>query len=176
MTDPIVITREIVKRGWSDFEPKLITGLLSGSVAAFLISFVTGAPLHWVISPLQQEFLSVACFFLGGYLTPSAGTAITKRIDKGMNEVEQHTGRTLTTVTGSTPIQSPLPAPAPKGKPLIPETPRGGDPAPAATNLGQDSVTAIINGTAAGTVPADSTPTTVMNPFAQRAASDRYSS
>lgn len=103
MSDPIVITRELVKRGWSDFEPKLITGLLTGSVTAFVVSLLATYGIH--LSGLQENFLSVAGFFLGGYLTPSTGTAVTKRIDSGIREVEQHSGSTVTTVTGPTPIQ-----------------------------------------------------------------------
>lgn len=104
MSDPIVITRELVKRGWSDFEPKLITGLLTGSSAAFVVSLLGTYGVH--LSGLQENFVSVACFFLGGYLTPSTGTAVTKRIDSGVREVEQHSGSTITTVTGPTPVQA----------------------------------------------------------------------
>lgn len=105
MSDPIVITRELVKRGWSDFEPKLITGLLTGSVAAFIVSLLGQYGVH--LSAMQDSFLSVGCFFVGGYLTPSTGTAVTKRISAGVQEVEQHSGQTITTITGPTPIQTP---------------------------------------------------------------------
>lgn len=105
MSDPIVITRELVKRGWSDFEPKLITGLLTGSVAAFLVSLLAQYGIH--LSSLQENFIAVACFFVGGYLTPSTGTAVTKRIDAGLREVEQHSGPVVTTVTAPTAIQQP---------------------------------------------------------------------
>lgn len=105
MSNPIVITRELVKRGWSDFEPKLITGLLTGSAAAFIVSMLSTYGIH--LSGLQENFVSVACFFLGGYLTPSTGTAVTKRIDAGLAEVEQHSGPVMTTVTAPTPVQKP---------------------------------------------------------------------
>lgn len=110
MSEPIVITRELVKRGWSDFEPKLITGLLTGSVAAFLVSILSTYGVH--LSALQENFIAVACFFLGGYLTPSTGTAVTKRIDAGLREVEQHTAATVTTVTAPTAVQTSRDAPS----------------------------------------------------------------
>lgn len=105
MSDPIVITRELVKRGWSDFEPKLITGLLSGGVSTFITSILGQYGIH--LDATMQKIIVVGCFFLGGYLTPSTGTAVTKRIDNGIREVEQHTGSTVTTVTGPTPVQTP---------------------------------------------------------------------
>ena len=117
MSDPIVITRELVKRGWSDFEPKLITGLLTGSAAAFIASVLSTYGIH--LDALQQNFIAVACFFLGGYLTPSTGTAVTKRIDAGIREVETHSGPTVTTVTGPTPVQASVPTPIQQSTPGV---------------------------------------------------------
>lgn len=108
MSDPIVITRELVKRGWSDFEPKLITGLLSGSASAVIISFIANY-VH--LQAWQEQAIGIACFFVGGYLTPSTGTAVTKRIDSGLREIEQHRGNSVTVVTAATPVQAPMPAP-----------------------------------------------------------------
>jgi hypothetical protein len=145
MSDPIVITREIVKRGWTDFEPKIITGLLTGGAATFLTGLLGQYGI--VLDPTSQKLVVVALYFVGAYLTPSTGQTFTRTISKDLNglvqSVEQHTGNTVSTVTGATPVQAPAPA-APLGNSVYADSNRGGT-APV-TNPGQDSVTAILNG------------------------------
>jgi hypothetical protein len=141
MNDPIVVTRNLVKRGWTDFEPKVITGLLSGSLVAFLTGILGQYGI--TLDPVQQKYLVVGGYFLGAYLTPSSGTQITRTISddikKVVKEVETHSGATVTTVTNSTPIQ------------------------PAASyNPGQNSVDRIIN------PPADDNATAVIPSTADR--------
>jgi hypothetical protein len=148
MSDPIVITREIVKRGWTDFEPKIITGLLTGGAATFLTGLLGQYGI--ILDPTSQKLVVVALYFLGAYLTPSTGQTFTRTISKDLNglvqSVEQHTGNTVSTVTGATPVQAPAPTPGSTsvGKSLYAESNPGGT-APV-TNPGQDSVTAILNG------------------------------
>lgn len=107
MNDPIVVTRNLVKRGWTDFEPKVITGLMSGSVAAFLVTLVANYGIH--LTTMQENYIVVGCYFLGSYLTPSSGTTVTRRIEdaaqKTFREVESHTGATVSVVTAPTRIQ-----------------------------------------------------------------------
>lgn len=156
MSDPIVITREIVKRGWTDFEPKIITGLLTGGVATFITGLLGTYGVH--LDGTSQKLVVVACYFLGAYLTPSSGQTFTRTISKDLQglvqNVEQHTGNTVTTVTGVVPVQKAQPAPV--GEPDTAESNRGG--AHAATNPGQDSATAIMNGSPVTPEP-DSDPT-----------------
>lgn len=122
MNDPIVVTRSLVKRGWSDFEPKVIAGLLSGSAGAFLIPIAAQFGIH--LSPMQANYVVVGAYFLGSYFTPSAGTTITQTRDTrtldGPRHVESetHSGNAVTTVTASTPVQAPVePEPAVSAKP-----------------------------------------------------------
>lgn len=108
MADFITVTRTLVKRGWTDFEPKLITGLLTGSVAGFLTSVLSQYGIE--LSTDQQKALVVGCFFLGGYIAPSTGTTVTKNFDTPTGshvEQESHSGNAITTATSPTAIQRP---------------------------------------------------------------------
>lgn len=103
MNDPIVVTRELVKRGWSDIEPKLVTALASGAATAFLVGV---AKAYGITIP--EQVISAAPLFaalLIGYLTPSVGTTVTKKLDSNGTQVEKHSGSVITTVTASTPVQ-----------------------------------------------------------------------
>ena len=129
MNDPIVITRDLVKRGWTDFEPKVITGLMTGSIAAFLVTLIGQYGVH--LTSMQQTYIAVSCYFLGSYLTPPSGTTIMKTVDSNSRKLiqsESHSGPTVSTVTASTPIQT-----APADSPTT------------AYNPGQNSVDRIIN-------------------------------
>lgn len=157
MTDPIVITREIVKRGWTDFEPKVITGLLTGGAAAFITSLLGQYGIH--LDAMSQKILVVAFYFLGSYLTPSSGQTFTRTISKDLGalvqEVESHTGNTVTTVTGATPIQ---PAVVPAARTFT-EAVTGTsepDPADAATAVYQRSGAAFLNNLHSTSLTSDS--------------------
>lgn len=112
-SSPIIVTRDLVKRGWSDFEPKIVAGGITGSVGAFLVPIAAGFGIH--LSTIQANYLCVAIFFLGAYLTPSAGTTVTSSAPptfgaSAATRRETHSGNSVTTVTGATPIQSPAPS------------------------------------------------------------------
>lgn len=104
----ITVTRALVKRGWSDFEPKVISGLLTGSVAAFIVSLLAQYGVH--LSTIQANYVVVGCYFLGSYATPSTGTTVTKNETTQGGTVtrqsETHSGNSVSVVTGPTPIQS----------------------------------------------------------------------
>lgn len=109
MNDPIVVTRELVKRGWSDIEPKLVTALASGAATAFLVGV---AKAYGVTIP--ESVISAAPLFaalLIGYLTPSVGTTVTKKIAGNGTITEAHSGAVVSTFTAPTKIQPTAPAP-----------------------------------------------------------------
>ncbi len=103
MNDPIVVTRELVKRGWSDIEPKLVTALASGAATAFLVGVAKAYGVN-----IPESVISAAplfCALLIGYLTPSVGTTVTKKIAGNGTITEAHSGAVVSTFTAPTKIQ-----------------------------------------------------------------------
>jgi hypothetical protein len=136
--DPIIVTRSLIKRAWSDFEPKVVSGLMSGTVAAGILEALAAYGIHTPGAIVAG--LPVACYFLASYLTPSVGTVTTVRTGSGLI-VEKHSGA-VEIKTGAIPIpgytqqsevprgtggyppsQLPQPAPEPPADPEPYETP-----------------------------------------------------
>lgn len=139
MNDPIVVTRSLVKRAWSDIEPKLIWALITGQAASIVINLVTQYGVK--LTDWQQNEITLALAAIGGWIAPSVGTTVTKVRDAASQrliESEAHSGPVVSTITNSIPIQTPSPA--------------------AAVNAGTDSVTRILNG------EPDATETAVISP------------
>lgn len=109
--DPIIVTRAIVKRAWSDFEPKLVSGLMSGTVASGIISILDAYGIH-VPTPITLS-LPLLCVGIAGWWTGSVGTVTTVRTGDGL-VVEKHSGQ-VEISTGLIPVQAPA----------IPVVPRG---------------------------------------------------
>lgn len=102
--DLVTITRATVKRGWTEFEPKVITGLLTGATGAAVVAVLKS--MGFDIDATIQQFITVGCYFLGSYLTPSSGMVVTTNNANG-DVVTQTTGHTVTTATAGIPIQAP---------------------------------------------------------------------
>lgn len=106
-SDFVTMTRTLVKREWSDIEPKIAIGIATGSIATGLVPFLqTVAQSYHIVIP-ESVWVGLPAFIslLGGYLTPSVGATITQPAnDKVITET--HSGPIVTTVTGPTPIQS----------------------------------------------------------------------
>lgn len=106
MSTPIVITRDKVKRGWSDLEPKIAIAGVVGFLA--VVALIVAKQFAIDLPPEVATAGGIAFALLAGYLTPSAGTVVTTRTE-GAVTTESHSAPTVTTV--STPIQAPAPAP-----------------------------------------------------------------
>lgn len=123
--DFVTVTRTLVKRGWSDIEPKIAAALVSGGVADGVVSVATAYGVH--IPTNVQTMIPYGLAILAGYLTPSAGTTILKHIDAANGskiETEQHTGTVESTITAPTKIPSQAAAN------FIAQLPSSGGPAP----------------------------------------------
>lgn len=107
-SDFVTVTRTLVKRGWSDIEPKIAFGLVSGGIASVALNIATAYGIHIPVD-VQNE-IPYALAVLGGYLTPSVGTTITQPTNSKVL-TETHSGNTVTTVTAPTAIQPAAPAP-----------------------------------------------------------------
>lgn len=146
MSDPIILTRDKVKREWSDFEPKLVAAILSGAGSGIIIAIVTpiATKAGIVLTPEIQAQIPLAIAGFIGWLTPSVGTTVTKKMSGNGTVSETHSGNPVTTVTAPTKIIRPAP---PMGEPQNPD-PNSGGAASAVTNTTGDSVTQILAGTA----------------------------
>lgn len=103
MSDPIIITRDKVQRGWSDLEPKIA---IAGAVGFLsLVGVLVANSLDVKLPPEVMASIPICLGVLCGYLTPSSGTVITKQTINGKVE-ESHTGASVTTFTAPTAVQS----------------------------------------------------------------------
>lgn len=109
--DPIIVTRALIKRAWSDIEPKIASALASGAVSTGLVITLESYGIHLPLPLLSG--LPVFCTILAGYLTPSVGTVTTVRTGDGL-VVEKHSGNTEIR-TGAIPIQNPYTPPVSRG-------------------------------------------------------------
>src|SRR4051812_20008763 len=101
--DPLIITRTIVKRAWSDIEPKIAIGLASGTGSVVVLEIITAIGIHLPVR--ITNLIPVCCTILAGYFTPSFGTTSTVRHGDDF-VVEKHSGN-VEIKTGAIPIQRP---------------------------------------------------------------------
>lgn len=117
--DFVTVSRTLVKRGFSDIEPKVAFALISGGIASVILNIATAYGLKL---PLEvQNEIPYIFAVLGGYLTPSVGTTITNNRDVNNHtevQSETHSGNVVSTITNSTPIQAAAP---------VADTPSGAD-------------------------------------------------
>lgn len=144
-SDFVTMTRTLVKREWSDIEPKIAVGIASGSIATGLVSFLQPLALAYGLHIPESVWVGLPAFvsLFGGYLTPSVGATITQPANDRVFS-ETHSGPVVTTITGPTPIQ---PAAAPVAE------------APAAPGKYDD----FLNGLKSAAVHSDNQATTAYN-------------
>lgn len=107
----VSITRGLVRRGWSDIEPKIAATFASGGAFGILVTILAsyGVP----ITPAVEQWGPYLVGVIGGYIFPSSGHIITTRTSEdGRTATTKTTGPTETVVTGAIPVQS-LPRSAP---------------------------------------------------------------
>lgn len=117
----VSITRGLVRRGWSEIEPKIAASAASGGLFGILVNIL--ASYHVPITPEVKAWGPYLIAIIGGYIFPSSGQIITvKSDDKSKTTTTATVGGVQTIVTGSIPVQTPTPAapPAPKQAPNVP--------------------------------------------------------
>lgn len=154
MSEPIVITRDKVHRGWSDLEPKIAIAGVAGFAA--IIALIVAKQFNITLPSEVASVIPASFALLCGYLTPSSGTVVTRRTD-GATTTESHSAPTVTTV--STPIQAPAPA-----APIVPVQAASTIPATSTGTTDQPGFTQVL------TSP-DEQATEVVNPPYSRGAS-----
>lgn len=107
-SDFVTVTRTLVKRGWSDIEPKIAIGIATGSIATGLVAFLQPVAKSYGIDVPESVWAGIPLFvsMLGGYITPSVGTTITQPTNDKVT-TETHSGPVVTTVTAPTNIVQP---------------------------------------------------------------------
>lgn len=112
-SDFVTMTRTLVKREWSDIEPKIAIGIASGSIATGIVTFLQPIAKTYGIDIPESVWVGLPAFIsmLGGYLTPSVGATITQPSNSKVI-TETHSGPIVTTITGPTPIQTAPPVDA----------------------------------------------------------------
>lgn len=102
-TDPLVVTRTLIKREWADIEPKIAVALASGAVSDGIVNIINAYGVHLPVPVLSG--IPLFCALLAGWITPSVGTTTTIRHGDDF-VVEKHSGN-VEIKTGAIPIQRP---------------------------------------------------------------------
>lgn len=117
----VSITRGLVRRGWTEIEPKVAASFATGGVFGILVNIL--GSYHVPITPSVQAWGPYLVAVIGGYLFPSSGQIIVTKADAtGRTETTKTVGAVQTVVTGAIPVQSPVPepAPVPRSAPNVP--------------------------------------------------------
>jgi hypothetical protein len=112
----VSITRGLVKRGWSEIEPKVAASFVTGGVSGIFLAILTS--YHVPITPALAQWAPYIFAVIGGYVFPSSGQVIVTKADPASHTTTTKTvGAVQTVVTGAIPVQKPEP---PKQAPNVP--------------------------------------------------------
>jgi hypothetical protein len=106
----VSITRGLVKRGWTEIEPKVAASFVTGGVSGIFLAILTS--YHVPITPALAQWAPYLFAIIGGYIFPSSGQVIMTKADPASHTTTTKTvGAVQTIVTGPIPVQAPKQAP-----------------------------------------------------------------